>query len=73
MTWTLILLLLLNAVYNAVVWPRFFRRIARDPRARDRSGRRTAFYTVHAVLIGAALLLALVSAVVAVIAIVTVL
>ncbi|MFT4210353.1 MAG: hypothetical protein QM626_00645 [Microbacterium sp.] len=70
MTWALIILLLLNAVYNVVVWPRFYQRIAKDARARDESGRRTAFYTVHAVLIGIALLLALVSAVAAVIAIV---
>lgn len=71
MIWALVILLLLNAVYNVVVWPRFYRRIAKDPRAHDDAGRRTAFYTVHAVLIGIALLLALVSAIVAVVAIFT--
>ncbi len=71
MIWALIILLLLNAVYNVVVWPRFYKRIEKDARARDETGRRTTFYTVHAVLIGIALLLALVSAVVAIVAIFT--
>ncbi|PRI12391.1 SCO4848 family membrane protein [Leucobacter massiliensis] len=57
------ILLLVNALYNVVVWPRFWTRVKLDPRARDEQGRPTRFYTVHAVLIGIALLLALVSAV----------
>lgn len=57
-------LLLVNAVYNAVVWPRFWTRVAKDPRARDEQGRATTFLKVHAVLIGVALLLAAASAVV---------
>ncbi|KIP52339.1 SCO4848 family membrane protein [Leucobacter komagatae] len=56
-------LLLLNAVYNVIVWPRFWTRVAKDPRARDEQGRATRFLTVHAVLISFALLLAAVSAV----------
>jgi len=64
----LIALLLANALFNVCVWPAFFRRVAKDPRARDAAGKRTRFFTVHAVLIGAALVLAAVSAVVAVIA-----
>lgn len=71
MTALLIALLLINAVFNAVVWPRFFGRIAKDPRARDQDGRPTRFLVVHAVLIGLALLLALISAVVAIVAIAT--
>lgn len=63
MTVLLSVLLLVNAVFNVVVWPRFWKRVTADPRARDAEGRRTAFYTVHATLIGLALLLALVSAV----------
>ncbi|MEJ3403120.1 hypothetical protein WDJ51_00080 [Rathayibacter sp. YIM 133350] len=59
----LAVLLLVNAAFNALVWPRFYRRIAADPRAHDADGRRTRFLTVHAVLIGAALALGLVSAV----------
>ena len=57
------IMLLLNAVYNVIVWPRFWTRVTKDPRARDEQGRPTAFYRVHAVLIGVALLLALVSAI----------
>lgn len=64
----LIALLLANAVFNVIVWPTFFRRVAKDPRARDAAGRPTKFLIVHAVLIGLALLLAAVSAAVAVVA-----
>lgn len=71
MTALLIALLLTNAAFNALVWPRFYGRIAKDPRARDDQGRPTRFLVVHAVLIAIALLLALASAVVAVIAIAT--
>lgn len=57
------ILLLINAVYNVIVWPRFWTRVAKDPRARDAEGRPTRFLTVHAVLIGIALLIAAASAV----------
>jgi len=57
------ILLLVNAVYNVIVWPRFWARVKNDPRARDGRGRATKFLTVHAVLIGIALVIALVSAV----------
>lgn len=57
------IMLLVNAVYNLIVWPRFWRRVTTDPRARDESGRKTPFYTVHAVLISIALVIAVVSAV----------
>jgi len=57
------IVLLVNAIYNAVVWPRFWKRVSADPRARDSQGQATAFLRVHAVLIGIALLLALISAV----------
>jgi uncharacterized membrane protein len=59
----LAVLLLDNAVFNAVVWPRFYRRIAADARARDTTGRSTAFLRVHTVLIAIALVIAAVSAV----------
>lgn len=55
------MLLFINAAFNAVVWPQFYKRVARDPRARDAEGRATAFLKVHAVLIAVALVLALVS------------
>ncbi|QIM15503.1 hypothetical protein G7067_02295 [Leucobacter insecticola] len=57
------IMLLLNAFFNVVVWPRFWTRVANDPRARDEQGRATRFLTVHAVLISLALLVAAVSAV----------
>lgn len=58
----LALLLLINAAFNVVVWPRFWKRVSDDPRARDEHGRPTRFRTVHAVLIGLALVIALASA-----------
>ena len=45
-------LLLLNAVWNLVVWPPFLRRVLRDPRARDERGGATTFLRVHVGLIG---------------------
>ena len=60
------ILLLVNAGYNVLVWPRFYQRIAKDPRARDADGRPTRFLTVHAVLIGTALVIAVASAIVAI-------
>lgn len=57
------ILLLINALYNIVVWPRFWTRVAKDPRARDDHGRATRFLTVHAILIGIALLIAVISAI----------
>ncbi|MFE6253968.1 SCO4848 family membrane protein [Agromyces sp. NPDC057865] len=56
-------LLFANALFNVVAWPRFYPRIANDPRARDADGRRTRFYTVHVVLIVIALVLAAASAI----------
>ncbi|KEP74110.1 membrane protein [Microbacterium sp. SUBG005] len=66
----LIVLLFANAVFNAVVWPRFYPRIAKDPRARDAAGKPTAFLIVHTVLIAIALVLALASVIAAIAAIV---
>ena len=63
----LAILLLVNAVFNVLVWPTFYRRIAKDERARDADGKPTRFLIVHTVLIGAALLLAAVSAVAAIV------
>lgn len=57
----LAILLIMNAVFNIVVWPRFYGRIAKDARARDAAGRPTRFLIVHAVLIGMALLLGVIS------------
>lgn len=59
----LAVLLLLNAVFNVIVWPRFYRRIANDTRARNASGKATSFLIVHTVLIAIALVLAVASAI----------
>ncbi len=71
MTPLLITLLLANALYNFIVWPAFYRRVAKDPRGRDAGGRATTFLRVHVVLVSVALLLGLASAVAAVVALVT--
>jgi hypothetical protein len=53
------ILLVVTALWNLLIWPRFWQRIAKDPRSRDADGRATRFLTVHAVLIGISLLLGL--------------
>ncbi|WP_251151651.1 SCO4848 family membrane protein [Cellulosimicrobium sp. Marseille-Q4280] len=55
LAWSLVLVL--TGVWNLVIWPRFWQRIAKDPRSRDADGRATRFLTVHAVLIGVSLAL----------------
>ncbi|MCS4275827.1 MULTISPECIES: SCO4848 family membrane protein [Mycetocola] len=63
MTPLLCILLLINAAYNVIVWPRFWTRVKNDPRARDAEGKATAFLRVHAILIAIALVIAAASAV----------
>ncbi|MGO1545505.1 MAG: SCO4848 family membrane protein [Gulosibacter sp.] len=63
MTILLGVLLLTNAIFNVVTWPRFLQRIANDARARDEQGNATTFLRVHQVLVTIALVIALVSAV----------
>ena len=60
------LVLFLNALFNVFAWPRFFTRVRNDVRARDAAGKPTPFLIVHALLLGAALLLAALSALVGV-------
>jgi hypothetical protein len=55
--WSVVLIL--TGVWNLVIWPRFWQRIAADPRSRDADGRATKFLTVHSVLIAVSLALAL--------------
>lgn len=62
--------LLVAAVWNLLVWPSFWRRVTKDPRARDAAGRPTRFFTVHAVLVGVSMLLALLVGVVGVLGLV---
>ncbi|MNL62365.1 hypothetical protein D3C87_1863820 [compost metagenome] len=40
------------------MWPTFYRRVAKDPRAHDAAGKATRFLVVHVVLIAIALTLA---------------
>jgi len=61
-----VVVLIVSALFNVVAWPRFYPRIARDPRARDDQGRATTFLKVHVVLIVIALLLAVLSVVAAI-------
>ena len=62
-------ILIANAVFNLVTWPTFFKRVARDPRARDSAGKPTPFFTVHLVLLIIGLALAALSLVGAVLTI----
>jgi hypothetical protein len=65
---TAAILLLVNGVFNWIVWPPFYRRTASDPRARDAQGKATRFLKIHAILIGSALFLAVVSLVIGILA-----
>jgi len=67
MTVLLSSLLLVNAVWNAIVWPQFIKRVAKDARARDEHGKATPFLIVHIVLVSVSLALAAASAVAGVI------
>lgn len=61
MTVFAVVVLLVSAVFTVVAWPRFLQRVGNDPRARDESGRRTRFYTVHLVLVILAVAIAVAS------------
>jgi uncharacterized membrane protein len=67
----LVVLLFVNAAFNVIVWPRFYKRVANDARARDAAGKPTTFLIVHAVLIGLALVIALASVIAAIAALAT--
>ena len=60
---SLAILLLANAAFNIIVWPRFFRQIAKDPRARTAEGKASTYFIVHSVLVAIALALAVASAI----------
>lgn len=57
------IILFLSAIFNIIAWPRFFKRVSADTRARDDAGKATAFYRVHEVLLAIALVLAVASVV----------
>jgi hypothetical protein len=55
-------LLLVNAAWNFLVWPPFlFRRVLRDPRARDDRGQSTGFLRFNVALIVVSFLIGLLS------------
>jgi len=49
--------LIVAGLWSLAVWPQFLRRVMKDPRARDASGRATRFLTVHVVLVSVSMLL----------------
>ena len=51
------LVLIVAGVWSLVVWPQFLRRVMKDPRARDSSGKATKFLTVHVVLVSISMVL----------------
>jgi MFS superfamily sulfate permease-like transporter len=52
-------LLIVAGLWNLVIWPQFLRRVVKDPRARDESGRATTFLIVHLVLVSVSMVLGL--------------
>ncbi|MCH6471068.1 SCO4848 family membrane protein [Sinomonas terrae] len=59
-------LLVVAGVWSIFVWPQFLRRVMKDPRARDESGRATRFLTVHMYLVAISVTLGVAVAVVGV-------
>ena len=53
----LAVVLIVAGVWSLVVWPQFLRRVMKDPRARDASGKATRFLTVHVVLVSISMVL----------------
>lgn len=51
------LILILAGLWNLVVWPAFFMRVMKDPRAKDEAGALTKFFWMHAMLISTSLIL----------------
>jgi uncharacterized membrane protein len=49
--------LIVAGLWSLAVWPQFLRRVMKDPRARDASGRATRFLTVHVVLVSVSMVL----------------
>lgn len=50
-------LLIVAGAWNLIIWPQFLRRVVKDPRARDESGKATTFLTVHIVLVSVSMVL----------------
>lgn len=58
----LAVVLIVAGVWSLVVWPQFLKRVMKDPRARDASGKATRFLTVHVVLVTISVVLGLATA-----------
>ncbi|MDQ0676327.1 MULTISPECIES: SCO4848 family membrane protein [Micrococcaceae] len=58
------LVLIIAGVWSLVVWPQFLRRVMKDPRARDATGKATRFLTVHVVLVSISMVLGAATAVI---------
>jgi hypothetical protein len=58
----LAVVLIVAGVWSLVVWPQFLKRVMKDPRARDASGKATRFLTVHVVLVTISMVLGLATA-----------
>ena len=58
----LAVVLIIAGVWSLVVWPQFLKRVMKDPRARDASGKATRFLTVHVVLVTISMVLGLATA-----------
>ncbi|OFI38944.1 hypothetical protein BIU82_16710 [Arthrobacter sp. SW1] len=54
--------LIVAGVWSLAVWPQFLKRVMKDPRARDASGKATKFLTVHVVLVTVSMVLGLATA-----------
>ena len=53
----LAVVLAVAGLWSLIVWPQFLRRVMKDPRSRDASGRATRFLTVHVVLVSISMVL----------------
>ncbi|MFI2566251.1 SCO4848 family membrane protein [Paenarthrobacter sp. NPDC018779] len=62
----LAIILIVAGVWSLVVWPQFLKRVMKDPRARDASGKATKFLTVHVVLVTISMVLGLATAIIGV-------
>ncbi|MGW9413276.1 SCO4848 family membrane protein [Arthrobacter cupressi] len=54
--------LVIAGAWSLAVWPQFLKRVMKDPRARDASGKATRFLTVHVVLVSISMVLGLATA-----------
>lgn len=58
--------LIIAGVWSLVVWPPFLRRVLKDPRAKDETGKYTRFLMVHFMLVTISMILGLATAVIGV-------